>query len=161
MGAGNSFEYQNMSLGSQTFAWVLSTGAPAAIAVQPRAILIHCGVNDIATARSWANVEADLDGIAALITTEDLWIDEILPWTNGSDGQAATVRTWNDNLATWCAANGAHLIACHDAMGQVRSGTGELDDLKTAYDQDGVHLSTAGVDALAQIIKTALQAYYG
>jgi hypothetical protein len=85
----------------------------------------------------------------------------LLPWTNGSDGQAGTVRTWNANLAVWCAANGAHLIECHDPMGQVRISTGELDDMKTAYNQDGVHLSTVGVDALAQIIKTAFQAYYG
>lgn len=157
---GNLLEYQNLALGGQKFDWVLSTGIPAAIAVLPVAIHIHCGLNDVVAARSWAAIESDLDAIASLLTTEDLWIDEILPYTGGNDTLAGTIRTYNGNLATWCSANDAHLIACHDAMGQIRVSTGELDDLLAAYDYDGAHLTQAGVAEMARIISVAMTAHY-
>lgn len=142
--------YRNYALGSQTFAWVASTGVPAAVEAGATHIWIHCGVNDINTSRTWAAVLADLATIKAAIPSGvKLYISEILPWTNGTDPQAATLRTWNANLASWCSSNGAKLISCHDIMGQVRGSTGQLDDLKTAYNQDGVHITQAGVYKLA------------
>ena len=142
--------YRNYALGSQTFAWVASTGVPAAVAAGATHIWIHCGVNDVNTSRTWAAVLADLATIKAAIPSGvNLYISEILPWTNGTDPQAATVREWNENLAAWCSSNGARLVSCHDIMGQVRVSTGELDDLKTAYNQDGVHITQAGVYKLA------------
>jgi hypothetical protein len=45
-------------------------------------------------------------------------------------------------------------------MGQVRISTGELDDLKTAYNQDGIHLKQAGVDMMAQTIKAKMAMYF-
>jgi lysophospholipase L1-like esterase len=80
-------------------------------------------------------------------------ISEILPWTAGTDANAATIRSFNGSLATWCAANGATLVLCHDTMGMIRASTGEIDDLNTAYDYDGVHLTATGVVKMAQIIK--------
>lgn len=144
--------YRNYALGSTTFAWCAATGFPAAISAGATHIWIHCGVNDVATSRTWAAVEADLDTIRAAKPDEvRLYISEILPWTAGTDGNAATIRTWNDNLATWCSANGVTLIACHDPMGQIRGSTGELDNLLTAYNQDNVHITQAGVYKLAYI----------
>lgn len=96
--------------------------------------------------------------LAALPAGTSLFVNEILPYTSGNDTQAATIRTLNANYATWCAENGATLIQCHDAMGQVRASTGELDDLATAYNHDGAHLTTAGVDKLAEIVAQALLA---
>ncbi|MCD0459112.1 SGNH/GDSL hydrolase family protein [Roseiconus lacunae] len=159
---GASYGYENHARGSQTFAWVRSTGIPSAIDSRAKSILIHCGVNDVAQGREWSAIEDDLDAIRDLVpSTTALFINEILPWSDGSDGQAATVRTWNANLATWCAANDATLILCHDAMGQTRGTTGELDDLLTAYDQDGVHLTEAGVSAIAGIIAAAIMRSQG
>lgn len=142
--------YRNYALGSTTFAWCAATGFPAAVASGSTHIWIHCGVNDVNTSRTWAAVEADLDTIqAAKPTAVKLYISEILPWTAGTDIQAATINTWNDNLADWCSANGARLVSCHDTMGQIRGSTGNIDDLKTAYNQDGVHITQAGVYKLA------------
>ena len=153
--------YQNHANGGETWAWVASTGAVSAIATGALAILVHCGVNDINNGRTWAQVEANMNTVAGLLSAgQKLLVGEILPWTNGSDAQAAIVRAWNINYATWCAANGAALIRCHDAMGKIRSTTGELDDLKDEYDDDGVHLLKVGVNALAEIWKAALFAEY-
>jgi lysophospholipase L1-like esterase len=151
-------QYQNHAKGSQTFAWALSTGVPACVAVSPHTIVVACGVNDISTGRTWNDVEADLDAIKALVVPPmRLALQEILPWTAGDDTQAATLRTYNTNLLTWCTANCVQLIRCHDAMGQNRVSTGQLDDLATANDLDGVHLTDAGVDALAAIYAKQLQ----
>lgn len=157
IGDGTILKYQNLALGSQTFAWVASTGIVQSVAVKPNTILIHCGVNDVNTARTWEDIATDLGTIrTAVASTIRLMIDEILPWTAGTDEQAATIRTWNASLAVWCASNNATLVRCHDEMGQVRAGTGEIDDLLTAYNQDDVHLTTAGVAKMAEIWKRYL-----
>lgn len=154
---GNSWTYANCARGSQTFAWIRSTGVPEAINSGARKIWIHCGVNDVSQARTWAQVEADLDAIRLLVPqSTGLYLTEILPWTAGTDAQAGTIRTWNANLATWCTANNATLILCHDVMGQTRASTGELDDLLTSYNHDGVHLTTSGVSAFAAIVAAAI-----
>lgn len=151
--SGLGVTVENHARGSQTFAWCLSTGIPSAVARGPAAIWLHCGVNDVLAGRTWSAVEADLHAIRLLVTgSNELFVSEILPWTDGDDTQAATIRDWNTRLAGWCAANDAVLIECHDALGQVRSSTGELDDLATAYDDDGVHLTAAGVRVLSGIV---------
>jgi len=69
-----------------------------------------------------------------------------------NDVQAATIRTWNANLAAWCLSNNATLIPTHDAMGKIRVSTGQLDDLKTEYDADGTHITQLGVLKMAEIM---------
>jgi len=156
-GSGSLLKYQNLAHGGQTFQWVAAVGMLQCILVNPKVILIHAGVNDVSTARSWAQILADLNTIkAAQPTGTRLLIDEILPWTAGSDAQAATIRSFNPKLATWCIANNAVLVPCHDAMGQTRPSTGELDDLLAAFDADGVHLTDAGVNALSALIRMYL-----
>jgi hypothetical protein len=143
--------FENHADGSQTFAWVASTGIVSASASLAPAIFIHCGVNDVAANRTWSSIEADLDTIKAAVRSDQtLVMDEILPWTAADDTKAALIRTYNTNLAVWATANDVILILCHDTMGQIRVSTGELDDLKTAYNKgDGIHLSQAGVDTMA------------
>jgi len=154
--AKSSVVYQNHAMGEKQIDWVASTGIVAAASVHPSTIIIEAGTNDITASRTWAQVEANLNTILAYCASAGVWrlmICEILPRTGFSDANAAVVRTWNGNLATWCAANGVTLILCHDALGQVRASTGQIDDLKTEYNKgDNVHLSVAGVDAFATII---------
>lgn len=155
-----AFNYQNLALGSQTYAWIASTGAPACFAAKAHTVIILCGVNDVSGGRVWADVEANLDTIKTSFDASEsdrLMICEILPWTAGTDAQAATLRTFNANLATWCAANGATLIKTHDKMAKIRTTTRLLDDMATAYNHtDNVHLSEAGVAKLGEIIYQAL-----
>lgn len=143
---------QNLSRGSQTWAWAASTGVPNALSHNPTAIVCGLGVNDLSQGRTWAQVENDLDTVlsACSLAAVRLEISEILPWSAGSDAQAATLRQWNINLGVWCAANGILLRSTHDVMGQTRPSTGYLDDLKSAYAKgDGTHLTEAGIAALS------------
>lgn len=149
----NASAWENLGRGNQTFAWVLSTGIPQCLLASPKAIVIHCGVNDVNTGRTWSSIESDLDGIRALVPrTTHLIIDEILPWTAGTSGNATTIRTFNANLATWCLDNHATLVRCHDLFRDPAN----PDGLLPAYDQDGVHLTTQGVMLLARLIANAI-----
>jgi hypothetical protein len=155
---GAEIPYQNHAKAGSTYADQLATLVPNALLCLPTILYIECGTNDINTGRTWPQVESDLNAIKALLVNgEQLFIGELPPWTNGTDLQSATLRTFNANIATWCAANGATRVLLHDAMGQLRVSTGFLDDLKTAYNQDGVHLTNpAGVDAIALLWKTGM-----
>ena len=154
--------WANCARGSQTFAWgaQVNGGFDAVAAFAPEQAIVGFGVNDVSGGRLWADVEANLDTIygKAVAAGIELFIIEILPWTAGNNAQAATIRTWNSNLAVWCGDNAVTLIPTHDDMGQTRVGTGQVDDLKTVYNKDGVHLTSAGVDALAALIAPHLTA---
>jgi hypothetical protein len=149
--------YQNFSMGSQTWAHGAAYAAQVA-ALGPRAVLCNFGVNDVAASRTWTAISADMAAVkAALPSGCKMFVNEVMPWTGGTDAEALAIRELNDHYATWCAANGATLILCHDAMGQTRTSTGELDDLKTAYNFDGIHLTVpAGIETFTGIMFAAL-----
>ena len=154
--------FENQSDGSQTWAWAATnigyaTGDHASVIDRDVSVIwLHFGVNDIAAGRSWVDVEADMDAVLAAIDPNTrVYLTEILPWTSSTTPQANTVREWNVNYAAWCSGNRVELIACHDAMAQIRPSTGELDDLQAAYDDDGIHLTSSGVSAFASLIAAA------
>lgn len=121
-------------------------------------VIVHSGVNDVSADRSWASIEADMNAFKAGLTHgQRLFINQVLPWTAGNDAQASSIRALNANYAAWCAANDATLIPCHDPLGQLRTSTGELDDLRVSYNYDGVHLTVPdGVAAMAEIMSMEL-----
>lgn len=153
-GNGSTLQYQNLALGSTSWQRTAETGATLAVSVKPHLTIVSCGSNDIPTL-SWAQVEVYMDATRAILAAggSKMALCEILPRNAFTDIQAELIRTWNTNYATWCAANGVTLIRCHDAMGQTRAATGELDDLKTEYNKDNIHLTYAGVAAFAALIR--------
>ncbi|WP_146581309.1 SGNH/GDSL hydrolase family protein [Neorhodopirellula pilleata] len=152
---------QNHALGSTDFAWCRSTGVPAAVASGASAIWIHCGVNDQDNGRTIEQVISDLDAIRILVPSETrLILSEILPWTGSTDSAAAEIREWNSAISEWAASNDAERVLSHAAFGVNRVSTGQPDDLNPDYDNgDNVHLSTDGVQKLAELI--AAQIYNG
>lgn len=153
-----NFKYQNFAKGGSKFSDVVADNAQLASAVlaQPKAVFIHCGVNDVAVGRTWAAISANLDTIkAAFPAGTKFYLNEVNGW-QCSDAQGAATRALNANFATYCTANGWTLIPCHDEMSMLRQSTGQLDDLATAYNMyslpDSVHLNTTGVDKLAEIM---------
>lgn len=161
-GKVTDLEYQNFAKGGQTWAFVASVISQI-VAVKPRAVVVHCLVNDIFYGRSWTDIVADMQTVKAALDAAGilLFIEECFPWTASTDAQALTVRSYNANTAGWCAENGATLILCHDAMGQTRPSTGHLDDLLTAYDKgDGTHLTVpAGITKHTDLEFSVLDGY--
>jgi hypothetical protein len=155
----SGLDYQNNAIGGSLWSSVVARAGVTATYFPPRAALVACGVNDVLAGTSWASVEASMNAMkAALAAGTKIFICEMLPYP-GTDAQAATIRTWNANYAAWCLANGATLIPCWDAMGQVRGSTGFKDDLITAYHYAGSgHLTVpAGVNAYAALIAAGLR----
>ena len=160
---GVSFgNYQNWADGSKDWWFVSETAITPALATGAKNVFIHVGINDIAVGRTLGQVTAYMDNVASLVASAGatLFLDEILPWTGGTDAQAAVIREWNAYYAEWCDANDAILIRCHDRMGQIRPSTGEIDDLKTEFNHDGIHLTKLGVNEMAEIWKIALYEQY-
>lgn len=103
-------------------------------------LFIAAGVNDVDAGLAWSDVLTNLNSIRAK-HSGTLVFGEILPWTAGNDTEALTIRTWNTNLAVWCATSSASLLLVHDFFGTNRATTSQLDDLKPEFNLDGVHLT--------------------
>lgn len=109
----------------------------------------HYGVVDIVTGYTWSDVVTNMNAVKAYLDSRGIKmiVDDIFPKTSGTDGQVATIRAWNLLYHEWALTNGAYYLDSHDSMGQVRSSTGQLDDIRTGYgcSADGTHLNTNGV----------------
>lgn len=151
--------WTNHGVGSRTFALMVSNGDYLdALTSKPQYLVIHCGVNDVNLSVSWNTLVGHLNTIAqaAKNSNATVVVDEIFPWSNGTDAQNITVRSYNTNFSTWVQtnANAGKLLRTHDAMGQTRVSTGQLDDLLANYDKDGVHLTTNGYRNWGALIMT-------
>jgi len=155
--------YLDYALGSTTVEWAETNSIPRAIADGKQTIIIHSGVNDIQLSRTWPDVVSNLNNIATLITTQDVFISQMIPWTSGSDAQNLTRRTWNTNFSDWCATNTQFTLIPDAAseLGTNRASTGELDDIYGPYNVDGIHIDTGGTYVLWQSWLDALTNKYG
>lgn len=148
--------FQNFAKGGSTWADAVSVISQVA-AIAPKAVLVMHGLNDVFFGRNWTQISADMDTWKASLPGVKLFLLEVFPDSSVDDTLAAAIRSLNANYGTWCASNGVTLITCHDAMGQIRSSTGELDDLKTAYNYDGTHLTVpAGIEAWTALAYDAM-----
>lgn len=162
--SGDTVTATNLGVGARTFADLVSTDLDIALLSAPRFVFIHCGVNDLNNGRTWANVLSDLNSINATCINSNafLLVDEIFPWSNGSDAQSLTLRTWNTNIFQWCQTNAnAHFLESHDTFGTNRVSTGQLDDLSPTYDNDGVHVNATAYDVWGQLLYDGLTAIMG
>lgn len=116
-----------------------------ALSMRPRYVFVRCGVNDIAVLNTWsADVLPYLNLVRTACANSNalLVIQDILPWTDATDANALTTRTWNSNFTAWAATSTVRRVQDHDWYGTNRVSTGYTDDLIPAYDSDGVHLTT-------------------
>ncbi|MFA6082200.1 MAG: GDSL-type esterase/lipase family protein [Patescibacteria group bacterium] len=158
-GVLTGYSYQNMGIGSQTTAQISARFAADIVALKPRAVVIEGGVNDIAggvlKATFLANWTSMLDAAQAESSLDRIVVIKVLPWTNGTTTQMQTRDDWNASLTTL--ANNyskAIVVDASSYVGQFRSGgdAGNLWDIQTAYNSDGVHYNTAGHGQIAQAI---------
>ncbi|MDD4972573.1 MAG: GDSL-type esterase/lipase family protein [Paludibacter sp.] len=153
------YTYQNMGIGSQETANISARFTADIINLKPKIVVIEGGVNDIAgsVAKSTfiANWTSILDAAQANSSITTIIVLKILPWTNGSTAQMQTRDDWNSSLATLAAGySKAIVVDASSYVGQFRAGgdAGNLWDIQTAYNQDGVHFNQAGHTQIAQAI---------
>jgi len=129
-----------------------------AVEVNSKAVIIHCGINDLlfhaSAPRSWVDISTDLDNIRTAFPSGTLfYLDEILPSTNKPDADCVRIRQMNAYYADYCNTHGWTLISYHDEMGIIKPSTGLYDDINPDYQRgDNLHLNGAGADKLAEII---------
>jgi lysophospholipase L1-like esterase len=150
-----------MGIGSETTANILARFKADVIDLKPKIVIIEAGVNDIATSVTQttfiSNYNKMLDscavhGIRAIIC-------HIMPWTNGTNAQMQKRDKWNASLDSLSALHAGTICINFDTpLGQFRVGgdAGNLWDIKTAYDSDGVHFTLAGYTKIAEVIKPRL-----
>ncbi len=126
----------------------------AALALRPRFVYQHVLVNNISSGDSWATVLTSLNSIAAKCAQSNVTyvVNDIFPWTSGSDGYAATIREWNTNLTIWAATSGVLRTSFHDNFATNRISTGQLDNMIPAYTSDGIHLTPDGYTNWARLL---------
>lgn len=157
------YVYQNMGIGSQTTTQIAARFANDVIGLHPRAVVMDGGVNDIAGGSitkttfltnwtSMLNACRDNDIIPIVIP--------ILPWTNGTTAQMTTRDDWNASLLALAETyEDAIVVDMSSAVGQFAADgpEGNLWDIKTAYNADGVHFNTAGHGVIAAALAAVLE----
>lgn len=128
----------------------------------PSHCIINSGVNDVNTGRSTSAVVNDYNTILGLLVGAGIVpvILTIPGWNNGSNTQNAQIDDINAGIASLVAASYPTAVIIDDraVLCQFRTGgtSGNLWDLKTAYNADGVHLNPDGQAARANQIVIAL-----
>lgn len=156
---------QNCGIGSQATTAIAARFATHVTALKPKIALINGGVNDIAggitKAVFMANYTAMLNAcVAASIIPV---VCKITPWTAGTNLQMQTRDDWMTSLQALVATyTGAVWVDFDSAIGQFRAGgdAGNLWNLQTAFNADGIHLTLSGYAAMAAVIDTAIKAKY-
>jgi lysophospholipase L1-like esterase len=155
--------YQNMGIGSETSALVAARIAADCVNLYPRIAIVEVGVNDIATSVSQSTYVANMTTIlnacqaAGIIPVVCL----IAPWTNGTNTQLQTRDAFNAAVVTLCGSySTAIVVDLDDYLGVFRAGgdAGNLWDIITAYNGDGVHFTTLGYSRYADAILDAIAA---
>jgi hypothetical protein len=160
----NRFIYQNCGNGTDNkTADVAGNFDRDIVAKKPKFVCIDGGVNDINTSVLKAAFIANWTSILDKCNTNGITpiVFKIMPWTNGTNTQMQTRDDWNASLVTlfnsyskpnWI------IIDFDSDLGQFRAGgdAGNLWDIKTAYNQDGVHYTEAGYTKISQVVLTAI-----
>lgn len=157
---------QNMGYPTQTTTQILARFTADCINLKPKIAILEGGVNDInggviTKATFLSNWTSMLDACetAGIIPV----VCKILPWTNGTNTQMQTRDNWMTDLETLVATySGALFVDFDTDMGEFRAGgdAGNLWDLQSAYDSDGVHLTLAGYTKMAEVINTVVSNKY-
>lgn len=159
-GLATTRAYQNMGIGNQTSTQLAARFTTDVIDLKPKIVAINCGVNDIAggvitKATFLANYTAMLAAAEADSNIEKVAVILILPWTAGSHAQNQSADDWNTDLVTLCGTySKAIVVDARADVGKFHVGgdPGNLWDIKTEYDQDTVHYTSIGQDAIARAV---------
>lgn len=147
--------YCNYSAGGKNTAWIAANSVAEATNDNASVLVFAGGANDIAQELPWASMLAGLNTMRQKWPQDrPLFVAEILPFQGShlSEVYAQNIRDFNANIRLWAATNNAAILPFWKYFGDT-----DLDYLTSEYDSgDGVHLSTAGAQLYARLIKPYL-----
>lgn len=158
---GLSASYLDCCSGKGIAYWLNTTNSLWATNAGAKVAWVLVGVNDIGAGWTWDDFCTNLVSIRSKFgASNPFFISEILPANTLDDTQSGTARSWNSKLFYWANTNSAICVSnIHDAFGQNRESTSQLDNLKADYSADGVHLNNAGLAEYAKWVKTNVSSY--
>ncbi|MDT0644925.1 SGNH/GDSL hydrolase family protein [Zunongwangia sp. F363] len=152
--------YAGRGISGQTTPQMLIRFTPDVIDLQPEAVVILAGTNDIAGNTGFASVKMITDNIKVMAQLAEangikVILSSILPlydypWRPGLEPiqKIAKINTWMEEYA---AENGHTYLNYFSAMKNDQEG------MKAAYSEDGVHPTSAGYDIMEPLVKEAIQ----
>ncbi len=155
---------QNAGIGGQTTRQIAARLKRDVLNQNPRVVVIEGGVNDLNLKHFSYSFISNWDKI--LHQAEDnqsikkIVILKILPWSNGSDEKLIKLDRWNQKLTTLANFYSKTVVVdlSHDLGENRPSGLADnLWNLKKEYSIDGVHLTKAGNQKVAEAIIRALK----
>ena len=159
--ANYGWTYRNMALTGDTSIGVRNRLANDMNALNPQMGLVMVGVNDIATAVTEGAYITNMTAIIASMVNNGIKpiVIEILPANGLDDTESAARRSFNVALRSVGSTYGAIMVNCDSTIGSNRVSTSEMDDIHDDFDEDGVHLNSAGYTAVANDVITSIDAY--
>lgn len=151
----SAWRYQNFAMGGSKFSDIVvaNDSLARAVAVLPKTVFIHCGVNDLSASRTWEQISPNLDTIRTAFPEGTIfYLDEIMPQPTLSENETTNAAkiAMNANFKTYCETYEWTLVECFNEM-SVNSGAIKV--LNPAFSNgDSVHLNDVGADKLADII---------
>lgn len=152
--------YIGRGISGQTTPQMLVRFTPDVIDLEPEAVVILAGTNDIAGNTGFSSVKMITDNIAAmaqLATANDIEVvlSSILPvydypWRKGLEpiGKISEINQW---MKEYAQENGHAYLDYYQAMVDERKG------LKAEYSGDGVHPNAKGYAVMEPLAKEAIQ----
>jgi lysophospholipase L1-like esterase len=171
VGAGSMVQYAAATLGvpytvhghsGYTMAALVTLFDTEVLPDAPSHAVLEGGVNDVNQGATAAAVVANWTAMLDKCVAADIIpvVVPILPWTNGTAAQNTTVDAINEQVLVLCASTYPTAIVAdaRSAVGQARAGgpEGNLWDIQTAYNSDGVHFTAGGEQAIGAVIAAAL-----
>lgn len=152
--------YIGRGIGGQVTAQMLARFRADVLDLNPRAVVILAGTNDIAENQGIVaieNIAGNIISMAELAKAHGIeaMICSVLPaaeypWRREITEVPAKVKALNAMLKEWAAANGCVYVDYFSAMADERDG------LPASLAGDGIHPTPAGYDMMEGIIKPAL-----
>lgn len=156
------YSYQNMGIGSQTTSLIVTRFNADVVNLNPRVAILEGGVNDIALGVTKETFLSNWTTMLDACRDNDIIpiVIPIMPWTSGSMTQMTTRDDWNTSLVALAQTYEDAIVADMSlAVGQYATDgpEGNLWDIKTAYNADGVHFNSTGHGAIAAVLAAALE----
>jgi lysophospholipase L1-like esterase len=156
----------NLGVSGETTVNIAARYASAALSLSPSLVLIEGGTNDESSLGSSAPIKAQLlaNYTAMLTANQSAGIRSVVmlipPATTKSNSRMQVHDDWNISLAALAATYSAAVCDPRPYVGLFRSGgdAGNLWDIATAYDLDGIHFTAAGQQRLSECVIDAINA---
>ena len=153
--------YIGRGIGGQTSAQMLVRFRKDVLELQPRAVVILAGTNDIAQNQGFISLENTLGNIVSMVELAqhhhiEVILCSALPayefgWRPEIKDAADQIIQLNTLIRTYAESNGITFVDYHSALKDDRNG------LPPKYAKDGVHPTVEGYEIMEQILQNALK----